>query len=114
MRVSTIAGTFPRPTERAATHDGGANVCAEESGARRVRSKNRRLVAKAGERIAELERMHHPAARIGRMGEDGDAQRLLHANVLRTRAQPISGSRAKSQIVSHGSAVADATRGDPR
>jgi glycosyltransferase A (GT-A) superfamily protein (DUF2064 family) len=45
---------------------------------------DRRLVTEAMQRVAELERMHDAAARIGRMGKDGDAQRLRHASACFT------------------------------
>ena len=59
--------------------------------------------------IAELERMHHAAARIGRMGEDRDAEALRHANAS-AGAQPMRGSRAKFQIVSADSPSLMTTR----
>ena len=62
-------------------------------------AKTLEFMPKALERVAKFQRMHDPAARISRMGENGDAQGSAHAKTS-TLAQPISGSRAKSQIVS--------------
>src|SRR5687767_9408643 len=61
-----------------------------------------RLMAELHQRVGELQRMHHAAARIGGMGEYGDAQRLHAAASAFTAAgpKPSSGWRAKSQIAS--------------
>ena len=85
------------------------NRVAEEACAARVRRMHRHVVAEPGERIAELERMHDPATRVGRMGEDGDAQRQRHASTSTCR-QPISGATAKSQMVSTAVPSAMTTR----
>ncbi len=67
------------PDGRGGHAQGGAQARAEEAGAFRVGRVDDGLMAEAGERVAELQRMHHAAARIGGMGEDGDAQRAAHA-----------------------------------
>jgi hypothetical protein len=41
---------------------------------------NRCVVTEAAQRIAEFESMHHAAARIGRVGENRDAQAPRHAS----------------------------------
>jgi hypothetical protein len=74
-----------------------AGRIAEKARARRIRRVHGRLMTEAAKRLAELERMHHAAARVGRVRQNRDAQRLDHANAP-TWWQPISGSRAKSQI----------------
>ena len=82
MRVSTIAVTS-RPTGDAGTDDGAAQRVAKEAGAGRVRRMHRRLVTEPAQRVAKLKGVHDAAARIGRMGEDGDAQARLHAIACR-------------------------------
>ncbi len=98
MRVSTIA-TTSRPAGDGSNARGPAGRVAEKARAGRIRRVHRRLMTEAAKRVAELERMHDAAARVGRVRQNRDAQRLL-MRTPRPAWQPISGSRAKSQIVS--------------
>ncbi len=74
-----------------------AGRVAEKARARRIRRVHGRLMTQTAKRLAELERMYHAAARVGRVRQNRDAQRSSHANAP-TWWQPISGSRVKSQI----------------
>ena len=73
-----------------------------------VRRKNRRLVTKTGQRVAKLKRVHDAAARIGRMGEDGNAQLRPHATTSGAWRSPSAALAAKSQIVSMAAPSRDA------
>ncbi len=57
----------------------GADRAAKETGAAGVGGKDPQFMPKALERVAKFQRMHDPAARISRMGENGDAQGSAHA-----------------------------------
>ena len=73
---------------------------AEEAGARHIRRMHHGLVPETHQSVAEFERVHDPAARIGGMGKDRDAKGRPGHAASSAPAQPSSGRTAKSQIVS--------------
>ncbi len=63
-----------RPRRRHRHQFDAAARVAKHRLARRGRRHHRHLVAGAGQRAAEFEHVHHAAARVHRMGQQGDAQ----------------------------------------
>ncbi len=71
--------------------------CAEEAFALCVRRMQHDLAAKLGQRLRDMHRVHDAAARIGGMGEHGDADGAFHPAISATRESPRSRSRRKSR-----------------
>src|SRR5271169_1417340 len=79
---------------------GLADGAPEEALASRIGGVHDAFVTQGDERVRQFQRVYDAAPRIRRMGEHGDAQGpRVHASGPMF-PQPISGARAKSQIVS--------------
>ena len=70
---------------------------AEEALAFCIRRMQHDLAPKLSQRLSDVHRVHDAAARIGGMGEDGDAEGTFHPAISATRESPRSRSRRKSR-----------------
>ncbi len=86
--------------------DRGAGGGAEEAAPRRIGRVDDRLVAERRQGFGQRQAMADAAARVGRMGQDGDAERAGHAPPSRD-PQPVRGASAKSHTVASCSPVGD-------
>ena len=79
---------------------GLADGAPEEALAPRIGRMHDAFVTRGDERVRQFQGVYDAAPRIRRMGEDGDAERPRVHAAGPMIPQPISGARAKSQIVS--------------
>jgi hypothetical protein len=75
-----------------------------------IRGVHGAFVTQGDKRVRQFQRVDDAAARIGRMGEDRNAESSLAHFAVPTAPQPMNGFRAKSQMVSSAAASLMTTR----